>query len=319
MNFPQIENLTIQEIPGKILLIHEIKPPFYFSCCDGLLVLPKRGRNLKTIILDLNIEPHLITQLNDIYGPISDYICSHCHMDHMAHIHQWESIGAKIHAPIPEYSNLLDLYNFYTCFGFNDVMDFSVIEKFGEINKYQHCSEVKSFTPGKNFIFEQFNVSTIHFSGHSRSHVGFFLPKEKILHISCMGFDQAKPGVDGFGPWYGFNECSIRQYYEDIRKAELLYLEQANYLTSSHSFIVKNPDKTPFKYMRRKIKENQEKMDNAILNLNSELNSEELIDYLLSLDLYFPKKKMRAFLLEIYNYWETGFIEKHLERSEHWI
>lgn len=317
MSFPIINNLELREVTEDILLAHQIKPPYYFSCCDGLIILPKNGRNSKTIILDLNIEPSLITQIDKYYGPISNYVCTHAHMDHMAHIHEWESLGAQINAPIPEHSYLLDLYNFYKGFGFSKVMDFSVIKKFGDLNGYDKCNNVKPFNPGVKLNFENLVVKSIPFLGHSKAHVGLLLPEEKILHISCLGFDQRKPGEDGFGPWYGFEECSIDQYQEDINLAESIFLEKADLLTSSHSYIVKNPDPTPFSYMREKIKNNQNLVDQAILSLKSSRNSKVYIEDLLELDIFFPKRKMRGFMLEIYNFWEIGIISKHLERSEH--
>ncbi|MFX1243255.1 MAG: MBL fold metallo-hydrolase [Promethearchaeota archaeon] len=317
MSLPIIDNLKLKEVTEGILLVHQIKTPYYFSCCDGLIVLPKKGRNLKTIILDLNIEPYLIDKIDKYYGPISNYVCTHAHMDHMAHIHQWESIGAVVNAPIPEHTYLLDLYNFYEGFGFNKVMDFSVIKEFGQLNGYKSCINIKSFNPGEKLIFENLIIESIPFLGHSKAHVGLFLPNEKILHISCLGFDQRKPGEDGFGPWYGFKECSIDQYIKDIDLAESIFLEKADLLTSSHSYIVKNPDKTPFIYMRDKIAKNQDLVDQAIISLKSSDTSEISIKDLLELDLFFPKRKMKDFMLEIYNFWESAIISKHMERSKY--
>ena len=109
MTLPNINNLEFKKVTEDILLVHQIKHPFFFSCCDGLLVLPKRGRNKYTISLDLNIEPKYVKLLNEIYGPISDYVCSHGHLDHTCHVHAWEEIGTIIHTPYPESNCLLDL------------------------------------------------------------------------------------------------------------------------------------------------------------------------------------------------------------------
>jgi len=253
-------------------------------------------------VLDLNVEPHLIDKLDDIYGPFTNYICSHGHMDHIAHVHQWESLGAKIHAPFPEHAYLLELHNFYKGFGFIDAMEFSV---------------VSSFKPGHIFKFDELTIETIPLLSHSKAHVGFLIPKERLFHISCLGFDKNQPEKDGFGPWYGFKECSIEQYLIDIMQTELIFLERANFLTSSHSYIIKNPDKTPFIYMRGKIRKNQELVDNAIKSHKLTSKSIDSINYLLNLDLFFPKRKMEGYLLEIYNFWESGIIRKHVERSEY--
>jgi len=316
MQLPNIENLEINKVTDDILKIHQIKPPFRFSCCDGLIILPKKGRNSNSIVLDLNIEPYLVKKVNEIYGPVSYYVCSHGHMDHIAHVHQWESLGAKIYAPFPESTYLQNLKNFYRGFGFNKTMNYSIIQKFGEANGYKKCKKVNPFKPGDSLKFEDFTIETIPFLGHSKAHIGCLLAKERIIHISCLGFDQPNPGADGFGPWYGFDECSIEQYLKDIDLAEDIFLEQADLLTSSHSYIVKNPDSTPFNYIRGKIRKNQTIVDQAILALKISEISEETLESLLELDLFFPKKKMKGFLLEIYNYWESGILRKHLEKSK---
>ena len=319
MYIPQIDNLEIKEITEKVLLIHQVKTPFHFSCCDGLLVLPKEGRNEKTIALDLNIEPEYVYVLNELYGPVSNYICTHGHMDHIAHVYIWEDIGAKIHAPEPESNNLLDLKNFYYSFGFDQGIvgvDFSDIKKFGGINGYFNCKEVNSFKPGYKFNFDNFDVETLLFKGHSKSHIGFYLPSERILHISCMGFDQPRPDADGFRPWYGFNECDIGQYLADIQSAESLYANHSKFLTSSHSYVATIPDKKPFDYMRNKIKQNQKKVDYALAKLKPTPNIEDKLKRLLKQDLFFPKRKMKGFLKKIYTHWEYWIILKHIQRSK---
>ncbi|MFW9878820.1 MAG: MBL fold metallo-hydrolase [Candidatus Thorarchaeota archaeon] len=318
MPFPKIENLDIREVTKDILLIHQKKTPFLFSCCDGLLILPNKGRSEFTIALDLNIEPKYIEAIKNVYGPISNYVCTHAHVDHTCHVHFWEEIGTMIHAPSPESEYLLDLHKFYTGFGFDETMDYISVEKFGEINGFHECKNVNSFKPGESLKFDDFTIKTISFPGHSKAHIGFFLPKEKVFHISCLGFDKPKPEIDGFGPWYGFKEASIEQYIEDINRAESIFLNDAEFLTSSHSYIVKNPDTHPFEYMRAKIDNNQKKVDIALEKSNSLGRSEDdAVKQLLKMDVFFPKKKLKSFLLEIYTLWESWIIRKHIQRSEY--
>lgn len=316
MSLPTIDNLRVNKVSNDILLIHQIKPPFYFSCCDGLLVLPKKGRNENTIALDLNVEPNLIQKIDGLFGPVSDYICTHGHMDHIAHVHAWEKLGTRIHAPNPEAKNLMNLHNFYKCYAWDEMIEFSLIEKFAELNKYHECKKVHMFEPGDKLKFEEFEFETIPLTGHSISHVGFYIPTEQILHVSCMGFDQPKPGSDGFGPWYGFKQCSISQYLEDIKKSEIMFLKGAKFLTSSHAYIVKNPDITPFDYMRVKISDNQQKVDKALMNIKTTQNFEEKIQLLLKKDIFFPKRKMKKFLRKIYSVWEYWLLVKHVQRSK---
>ncbi|NHJ23238.1 MAG: MBL fold metallo-hydrolase [Candidatus Lokiarchaeota archaeon] len=317
MSISKIRNLDISKVKDDILLVHQIRPPHYFSCCDGLIILPKKGRNSTAIVLDLNIEPDLIIKINEIFGPVSDYICSHGHMDHITHVHQWDALGVKIYAPHPVGTYLLDLHNFFTGYGFDKAMNFSAIQQFAEINRYLPCNNVLPFNSGDTFEFENLSIETIPLRGHSKAHVGFFIPKERILHISCLGYDLMSPESKGFGPWYGFEECSIDQYIDDIKLVESMFLEKADLLTSSHSNIIKNPDITPFSYMLKRIVENQKIVDQAILELKLKTISDENLNELLKIDLFFPKKKMNGFMLEIYTLWESIIIGKHMEKSKY--
>lgn len=317
MILPKIQNLKITEITKGVFIAHQIKPPYYFSCCDGLIISPG-GRNSNTIILDLNIEPNLANEIYKLYGPITHYVCTHGHMDHIAHVHQWERLGAEIHAPIPEHEYLLDLKKFYEGFGWDKALEFSYIQKFAKLNKYQPCKTVNSFSPGRTLIFDEIEVKTIPLFGHSKAHIGFYLPEQKGLHISCLGFDLLTPSSDGFGPWYGFEECSIDQYLKDIERTERIFTEKAEFLSSSHSYVVKHPDITPFRYMRNKIANNQRIVDEAILSLKQKDLPIDM-NNLLNLDIFFPKKKMDDFRKEIWGFWETGIIKKHLDKSDYLI
>ena len=150
MIYPQIEKLDIKQVTDDIIFVHQINPPSHFSCCDGLIALPKNGRNTYSIALDLNIEPNFIDKINEIFGPFKNYICTHGHMDHIAHVHHWEEIGAKIFAPRPEHEYLIKLANFYKGFGFDKALDISMIKEFGILNGYSECKNPVPFSPGGN-------------------------------------------------------------------------------------------------------------------------------------------------------------------------
>jgi len=315
MSLPNIDNLQISKVTKNLLFVHQIKASAVFTRCDGLIKLPERGVNRDAIIIDLNIEPQFANIIYNSFKPITDYICSHTHLDHAAHVHVWSEKGVNIYAPVPEHTNLLDSYNFLNNFGFLKELDLETGMSFVNSMGYKKCNEVISFKPGDTLRFDNFELQTISFPGHSLGHIGFFLPSEKILHISCMGFDQTQPGVNGFGPWYGFRDCSIEQTIKDINLAEEIFLKKAIQLTSSHSYVVKNPDRTPFNYMRKKIEENQNKVNSALKTLENKLKIGEQTEALLKLDIFFPKRKMKGPMLKIYAFWESWIIRKHIERS----
>jgi len=317
MNLPNIPGLDIIVIKKDILLLKQIEPPFRFSCSDGLLILPTKGRNSESIVIDANIEPKYVNKINEIFGPISYYICSHGHMDHIAHVHQWENNGAEIYAPRKEAANLLNLRNFYNCYDFDKMISFEDIEKFGEINKYENSKKATSYKAGSILLFGNLHIKTIPLIGHSISHVGFFIEDEQLLHISCLGFDKKFPEDEGFGPWYGFKQCSIEQYIKDIQKVKNLFQKKCRFLTSSHSYLIRENDKTPFQYMLNKIKENHKKIQNVLKNFDdTHLKNQKIANLakiLFEKDIFFPKKKMKSFLKNIYRLWEYWIIRHHLE------
>lgn len=310
-----LDNLKLSPLSPDVLLVRQVRKPSRFSCCDGLLVLPKDGRNDHVIALDLNIEPPFVRALAKKYGPVSDYVNTHGHMDHIAHVHAWEEIGATIHAPEPEADGLLGLQQFYDVLNWEGVGDIALVEQFAQENRYAPCKTLTPFQPGDTLRIGEFVLRTIPFSAHSRAHIGFLLPTERILHVSCIGFDQPAPGKDGFGPWYGFESCDITAYLEDIDRAQSIFEEKADVLTSSHAYIARKGDAAPFDYMRRKIAENQQKVDRAAALVGAAGDREETVRRLGALDLFFPKSKMGGFLADIYAFWESWFIRHHLEQS----
>ncbi|MCJ7771962.1 MAG: MBL fold metallo-hydrolase [Desulfobacterales bacterium] len=278
--------------------------------------MPKANRNSETIAIDLNIEPEYILVVYDTYGPVSDYVNTHAHMDHAAHMYVWEQLGATLHAPHPEAHYLTDLYQFYKGYGWDENHDFSLVEQFAKLNKFQECKNIQSFQPGDTLTFENFYLETIPFTGHSKSHVGFLLPTERILHLSCLGFDQPSPGMEGFGPWYGFKESSIDQYLKDIDHAEFIFREKAQILTSAHAHVVRQSNTTIFDYMRQKISDRQQIIDHVLQTLDPRLELEDKVSKLLELDLFFPKNKIKGFLKDIYSLWESWIIRHHIQRND---
>jgi hypothetical protein len=143
--------------------------------------------------------------------------------------------------------------------------------------------------------------------------VGFYLEQEELLHLSCLGFDKRTPDSNGFGPWYGFKQCSIAQYYDDIERAESLFLDKCKYLTSSHSYIIKEQTSIPFDYMRAKISLNRQKINSIIQERHlSNSSIDECAKQLLEYDIFFPKRKIKGFLKDIYSFWEFWIIKNHL-------
>ncbi len=316
MNMMESDRLSVTEVADGILLISQINPPTPFCSSAGLLALPRPGRNRSTVALDISVEPDLVRQIVIAFGPVKEYVCTHGHMSHIANVHAWERLGARIHAPLPESNYLSGLKYFYRGFELGDVLTFPYVESFARVNGFRPCGKVKTFRPGDVLKLDGLQVETVSFKGHSRAHVGLLLPGERVFHITSLGFDGAEGGTGGFGPRYGYKQCSIRQYLRDIELAEEIFNERADVLTSSHGRTARRPDSAPFAYMRGKIQAGQEKVEEAVRSLRPAPQSdEETVLELLKMDLFFPQKKDGGFFMEMYNFWEYWMIRNHLKRG----
>ncbi|MFX1595304.1 MAG: hypothetical protein ACFFBK_04495, partial [Promethearchaeota archaeon] len=45
-------------------------------------------------------------------------------------------------------------------------------------------------------------------------------------------------------------------------------------------------------------------------------SEDDAVSQLLEMDIFFPKRKLKDFLFEIYSLWESWIIRKHIQRSE---
>ncbi|UYP47718.1 hypothetical protein NEF87_004003 [Candidatus Lokiarchaeum ossiferum] len=321
MDLPNLENLEITQLTPEVFFIHQIKASSYFTRSDGILLLPSISKNKTPVILDLNLEPKEIMLVYDTFNLSQyskiDYIISHGHMDHIANVYKWEELGATIHCPDEHKEKLVDVTHFYGDYGFYKGVKKKIVEKFAPMMGYHECKNLpQTFKSGNTLVFDLLKIETISLYGHSVGHVGFFLPDIQLLHISCVGFDLQDPKElnRGFGPWYGFDECNLDIYQADITKLEKKFMEEAKIMTSSHSYIVYKKNSFPFDYMRKKIENNQKKVDDAIRTLHiDQLSQKEQLQLLLDQDIFFPKAKMISPLREIFTYWEKGIIKHHLK------
>ena len=71
--------------------------------------------------------------------------------------------------------------------------------------------------------------------------------------------------------------------------------------------------------MRDKIQSNQDKIETILNSLNPfNLSEDEVVKKLLKKDLFFPKKKLKGVVFDIFRFWESWIIRKHLSRSKNY-
>jgi hypothetical protein len=221
-----------------------------------------------------------------------------------------------------------------------DILGFNIISE----------NYVKTYHLGQEFNFESVKIRTIPLTSHSVGHCGFIIsfPQNnlKIFHTSCLGLDQTKIDAnnmprDGFGPWYGFKSSDLKSYLEDIKKAEDLS-QDCSIITSSHGVInfqgnveinhvygktnfiriIDHNDnqETIFDYMRRKITNREKKILEAVESMGYAkkdipriLNSEDIIQKIVNMDIVYSKYRIPSKLLVAYKFWERYIIINHLK------
>ena len=101
----------------------------------------------------------------------------------------------------------------------------------------------------------------------------------------------------------------------ELRAQRVLYKGRIPHISR---YIVENPDLTPFEYMRKKIESNQEKVDNALnVSAGTQTSEENAVNNLLDMDLFFPKRRLEGVVNDVYRFWESWIIRKHIQRSRH--
>ncbi|MHA1674125.1 MAG: MBL fold metallo-hydrolase [Promethearchaeota archaeon] len=330
-------SLEITHLRENVYHITQTTSQGRFSSCDGLLCLPSNSNDSHVVILDLNLEPPFITEVFQTFNLAQyeriDYFISHAHMDHIANVWKWEELGANIFLPSPFPSNiLLNPLNFLKHFHFEDYVSLATGYKLCETNGFHPCRQLaKSYSPRDLLPIDsiKLTIMSIPLYGHSIGHTGYLFPDLAIVHISCLGYDLRHPyNLDntdypknlGFGPWYGFPDCSLSQYWADISKIEEKF-EEFNQedqlipiLTSSHAHVIRGNATKVFDYMRQKIMKLHEKIRTLLrdLNLLDLQDEEKILEILLKKDIIFPKRKMQGWLQELYTFWEYWLLKLHL-------
>ena len=338
-----LPSLEITHLRENVYHITQTASQGRFSSCDGLLCLPINSDNSHVVILDLNLEPRFIMEVFQSFnlGQYSriDYFVSHPHMDHIANVWKWEELGANIYLPSPFPSTLLlDPLNFLKQFHFEEYVSLPTGYQLCETNGFHPCRQpAKSYSPGDPLPIDpgNYSIMSIPLYGHGIGHTGFLFPDLAIVHISCLGYDLRHPyhsdrpddpNNSGFGPWYGFPDCSLSQYWADIFKIEEKFEELIQkdlytpILTSSHAHVIRGRATEVFDYLRQKIMANHEKIRAKVQDVNLldcqpeeiEKNDEKILQKLLQEDIIFPKRKMHGWLRELYTFWEYWHLKLHL-------
>ncbi len=313
MNLPDIDTITLQQITEDVLFVQYNGSLTPFNVTEGLLVLPKQGRNRTSIALDVNMPPDVVAALRDAFGPFSDYICTSGRPAHITHLHAWESAGTVVHAPKPECEGIIEMKKAYKGLGFSEGMKFSQFRNAMDSLGYQPPKSVVPYRPGNIFRFDNLVVGTMPFRGSSPSHVGLMLVNERIFHIGTLGCDNERPVCGGIGPVCGYRGCDVPKYGRDIDFLKIVFLDHADFLTGTGTSLAARPDIAPFEYMTAKL----EGAHDSILAAYNEVRRKQKslkkqILMFLEQELLFPRGNMPDEHRGLYESLEYWTIRNHL-------
>jgi len=195
------------------------------AACSGIIVQSK-----KKIFIDMNLGPEDAPMLIEKEKPDAAII-THFHLDHSIWT-RYIDVGSDAVVFIPEkevpYLTSLDFVIEHTAGPFDVAgkwKDFMVNTlKYQPLSSYQTYNE---HTTLKEFAPEIVLVQT---PGHSPSHTSLYFPDDKILFSGDMG-------LENFGPWYGWKDCSIEQMVESIFRLDGMDVEL---ILTSHGGLLKN-------------------------------------------------------------------------------
>ena len=176
-----------------------------FKACAGVMI-----QSTRKLVIDANMGPETASFLQAEKPQAA--IISHYHLDHGV----WGAVAqdqtqAEVFIPSGEEPYLTDIDYFldHTAGPYDLIAaweQFSVAEC-----GYRELERYTAYDPGRFFSDGRMSIVCLDTTGHSPSHRTFYFPEDKVLFTGDMG-------VDRFGPWYGWEDCDLRQLVASILK-----------------------------------------------------------------------------------------------------
>ncbi|TFF87303.1 MAG: MBL fold metallo-hydrolase [Promethearchaeota archaeon] len=269
------------------------------------LVIHDKGTTYP-ILIDANYPFDNIDELYSKIEKAKMLLFSHGHLDHTAHaFYHQEKYRTPLFCPVQEKNYLTDLESLMERVGFTKLnLKSTYTMMVREYMKFQECTKVNSFTPGKdNFEFNYFIIETIHIPGHSPGHTAFKIFSKnnitkKILYAADIGSH----------PYYGDLNSDLTKYRNSIDKLEEIYLNDDYILVPAHGTYYIDKDPEFFNRIRNKIDRNKQRILEALKEKKS-LSIRELVNK----KVLNPEKRMREPIKDLYYLWDGGMIYQHLQ------
>ncbi len=261
-----------------------------FTSCSGIIVQSKAK-----IFIDMNMgakEAPLIIKEEKPEAAI----VTHYHLDHSIwtrYVTQYSEAAVYIPKAEEPYFTSLDFVIEHTAEPYgegNKWRDF--VENYLRYRPLQHYECYNELTSFKDFIPELVLIET---PGHSPSHTSFYFPDDKILFSGDMGLDR-------FGPWYGWADCSIKQIVESILRLDGM---DVKLILTSHGGVLKKDFQVEWaNCIATLLKREQSIAKKLEQGLSKELIIEQGVFFK---DKTNVKEPMKSFL----NMWDTAMYNHH--------
>jgi hydroxyacylglutathione hydrolase len=265
-----------------------------FTSCAGLIF--KSTQSGAKVLIDTNMGCEETPALIEKEQPDMVMI-THFHLDHSAFTRY-----------VAEYSDAQILISkkdlpFLTSFDFmvkntaglmgmaDQWRDFAMNKlKFRPLKRYEGFIENEYLS---DLIPEMLVVPT---PGHSPGHTSFYFPADKILFAGDIGLDR-------FGPWYGWKNCSIQDIVESLLRLDSMDI---NLILTSHGGMIEKNIHQAFSHSLAHIQE-RERM--IIEKLDKGIKEEDIIKQ----GVFYKRRDkapeaMRSFL----HMWDTAMFDHHM-------
>jgi glyoxylase-like metal-dependent hydrolase (beta-lactamase superfamily II) len=260
-----------------------------FSSCAGLMV-----QSRKRIFIDMNSgEADIRTLLEQT--PPDAAVITHFHLDHCVWTHWAEKAGVRIFVPAKEAAFLTSLDHVvrHTAgpLGYGEQWR-AFAEKTLGFRALTHFSPYDQETVFLEFVPEMVVMAT---PGHSPGHTSFYFPDDRILFSGDLGLDR-------FGPWYGWQNCDIRDLVTSLLRLDGMRIDL---VLSSHGGMIQKGISDIF---MAGITEMLRREHHILLQLSAGRSEADIIENGV---FYTQKKKVKPPLKTFLYMWDTVMLQHH--------
>ena len=268
-----------------------------FTSCSGLMV--DVG---KKVWIDMNMGREATLALLEKDRPDAAFI-THYHLDHavwLQHVALDPAVDIWVPAIETRYLEDLEYVISRTAAVYGDGMVAPWRRFAAEFIGYQPITGMNGFdgtSPWEDFLPDMTAIKT---PGHSPGHTSFYFAEEKVLFSGDMGMDR-------FGPWYGWAECSVPDIVDAILRLDRM---DVRLVLTSHGGMVDTDIHGAWMNSLRLLTEREQRLKSF---LDEGLSHSDIIARGV---FYMEKDKVKEPMRSFLYMWDTAMFNHHLSLIE---